>query len=180
MTTSFTMLPPESRLHGYMKPGDFIDCVETNPIDPNLSISALARQLMASKPSWMPALLALRDALVAPFGVKTTQDILTSEAALSNSSQSKASTDLTSGDYVSFFRVQEVHESEIILGEDDRHLNFRITLFKPEPASGRIFLATWVHRNNLMGRIYLTAIMPFHKAIVFQMAKGLSHKPKVS
>jgi hypothetical protein len=27
-------------------------------------------------------------------------------------------------------------------------------------------MATWVHRNNLLGRLYLLAVMPFHVLIV--------------
>jgi hypothetical protein len=169
MTTHFTTLPAESRLHSYMQAGDFIDCVETNPIDPKVSLSELTRRLMASQPRWMPAALLLRDALVAPFGIKTGSSLMENDAGTADTAA-----DLSEGDYVAFLQVREIHSNEIILGENDRHLNFRVTLFKPTPTSDRVFMATWVHRNNLLGRIYLAAIMPFHKAVVYQMAKGLA------
>jgi hypothetical protein len=50
-------------------------------------------------------------------------------------------------------------EDEVILGIDDRHLDFRIGLIRHE---GRIFMSTWVHPHNLWGRGYLATVMPFH------------------
>ena len=51
----------------------------------------------------------------------------------------------------------------MILGTDDTHLNFRICV---RQEAGRIHMATWVHRNNWLGRIYLMVVMPFHILIV--------------
>jgi tRNA-dihydrouridine synthase len=50
-------------------------------------------------------------------------------------------------------------EDEIILGTDDRHLNFRIGLIRQ---GGRLYMSTWVHPHNRWGRAYLRLVMPFH------------------
>ena len=50
-------------------------------------------------------------------------------------------------------------EDEIILGTDDRHLDFRIGLIRAE---GRLYMSTWVHPHNRWGRAYLALVMPFH------------------
>jgi len=41
-------------------------------------------------------------------------------------------------------------------------LDFRVAVISQDD---QIFLATWVHPNNIGGRLYLRAIMPFHVAI---------------
>lgn len=53
--------------------------------------------------------------------------------------------------------------TEIIVGFNDRHLNFRVSILSHE---GRISAATWVHPHNPGGRFYLRTILPFHKRIV--------------
>ncbi len=88
-----------------------------------------------SLPAWARALLALRNALVRPFGLKTGDD-----------------TD-------PIFPTCLDTEDELILGTDDRHLDFRIGLIRQE---GRIYMSTWVHPHNGWGRAYLTLVMPFH------------------
>lgn len=64
-------------------------------------------------------------------------------------------------------------ENELNMGFDDSHLNFRITVMQDQ---GRVYMATWVHRNNWLGRVYLAAVMPFHilmsRSAVAQIAKG--------
>ena len=51
----------------------------------------------------------------------------------------------------------------LILGIDDSHLDFRISVLKQD---GMIFFGTWVRTKNRFGRFYLTLIMPFHILIV--------------
>ena len=60
--------------------------------------------------------------------------------------------------------------SEIVLGEDDKHLDFRLSLLC-SPASAqspqrRLILSTAVHCHNRLGRFYITLIAPFHRRIV--------------
>jgi len=51
----------------------------------------------------------------------------------------------------------------VILGFDDSHLNFRISVLVD---GTHAYAATWVHRNNALGRAYLAVIMPFHIVIM--------------
>lgn len=135
---SKTPLPRSSRLWDQVQPGDFIDGYAA---DAALSPRA-AMETALSMPGWASALLRLRNRLVRPFGLKT-------ETA-------------TGGDGA-IFPVTYEGEDELILGTDDSHLNFRICLHR---AGSRIHMATWVHCNNLWGRLYLKAVMPFHVLIV--------------
>lgn len=86
-------------------------------------------------PRWAGALLWLRNAIVRPFGLKTG----TAKEPL--------------------FPTCHDTETELVLGLDDRHLDFRIGLIRDQ---GRIYMSTWVRPHNLWGRAYLRLVMPFH------------------
>lgn len=111
----------------------------------------LAAHILMRQPRWVGWLLALRDALVAGFGLKTS-------SALRN--------DIAT-DRIDFFRVYDRRRHEIVLGEDDRHLDFRLSVLVEESALGRRLVATTVVTfNHLAGRAYVAGIAPFHRLIV--------------
>jgi hypothetical protein len=127
-------LPPASSLWAHHRTGDFLDCYSiASTLTPR---EAAERGLKL--PAWADALMALRNGLVRPFGLKTG----------------------TKGAPV--FPVQHETADELILGTDDRHLNFRIGLLRVE---GRLYMSTWVHPHNFWGRGYLALVMPFHVLI---------------
>ncbi|MDK3018016.1 DUF2867 domain-containing protein [Pseudodonghicola flavimaris] len=129
-------LPRHARIWARVRPGDFLD---TYSVATPLS-ARQALELALRSPGWARALLRLRDTLVAPLGLRT------------------AASDEHAG-----FPVEYEDEDEIIVGMDDRHLDFRITVLK---AGGLVHLSTWVHRNNALGHFYLALIKPFHVLIL--------------
>lgn len=133
-----TPLPRGSRLWQQVRPGDFIDgYAAESPLTPREAAAAAL-----SMPGWARTLLALRNRLVRPLGLKS---------------------EVSGEGNGAIFPVTYEDPNELILGTDDSHLNFRICLHR---AGGRIHMGTWVHRNNLLGRLYLIAVMPFHVLIV--------------
>ena len=64
------------------------------------------------------------------------------------------------------FKVQSTSLNELIVGNDDKHLNFRISALKSERA-GQIFLtiSTAVEIHNNLGRAYMFVVKPFHRFI---------------
>jgi hypothetical protein len=125
-------LPRASTLWSWHRPGDFLDCYSVASSIPLRA--AMVRGL--ALPGWVRPLMGLRNAVVRPFGLRTGT---TADEAV--------------------FPVCLETEDEIILGIDDRHLDFRIGLIRKD---GRIFMSTWVHPHNRWGRAYLAAVMPFH------------------
>lgn len=124
-------LPRASSLWSLHRPGDFLDCYSVPSI---LSPAEAARRGLAL-PGWANALLRLRNTLVRPFGLKT-------------------------GEFdAPIFPTCHETADEIILGTDDKHLNFRIGLIRE---GDRLYMSTWVHPHNLWGRAYLRLVMPFH------------------
>lgn len=128
-------LPPHSALHSRVGKGDFLDCycVESN-LEPRQ-----AADIITDFPGWAQFLLLIRQVITAPFG-------------LSNDGPEAS-------DKVGIFPVESENNHELIAGFNDKHLNFRVSVFCED---GRVSLATWVHPHNIGGRLYLAAILPFH------------------
>ncbi|SMX33676.1 DUF2867 domain-containing protein [Actibacterium lipolyticum] len=129
--------PQDSALWPNVAQGDFFDSYSC----PTTLSARDAAEVAMQFPWWASALLKLRNALMAPFGLKTEAE----------------------GIKVGAFPILSETEDELILGTDDRHLNFRISVLN---SNGRCHLGTWVHCHNLGGRAYLAAVMPFHILIV--------------
>jgi hypothetical protein len=117
----------------------------------------LWRFLISQQPSWIGWLTNVRDAIVACFGLKTAKHLATL------SSEGKA-------DRIGIFKVYGKSETEIVLGEDDKHLDFRLSVLRTSDLSptlgGQLTVSTVVHCHNLLGRAYILVIAPFHRLVV--------------
>jgi len=122
----------------------------------------LARFILEQQPAWVDGLMQVRDTLVGGLGLKTAKQ-LRAEGTKPGAAR------------IGIFRIYETRPHEIIVGEDDHHLDFRASvLVRPEPgrAAGeaggpqQVVVSTVVHCHNLLGRGYLTLIAPFHRQVV--------------
>jgi len=120
----------------------------------------LARFMFAQQPVWISALLRLRDLLVAGFGLKTAAQL----AALGEQGGA--------AERVSIFKVYSRSAHELVMGEDDSHLDFRVSVqcsaASPGAADGAqlLVVSTVVHCHNRLGRAYILLIAPFHRRVV--------------
>lgn len=156
-------LPQQSVLNKFVGTNDFVDCYSAQIEHPNQTIDDLARGAEFKMPKWALPLLVLRNILVKPFGLKTSFEGI----------QNREGT-IKPGEYVNFFHVEERHDNEVIMGGDDKHLDYRVSVFRNGERPERLYVATWVHRNNWLGYAYLFVVMPFHKAIVRNMTKNIA------
>lgn len=128
----------------------------TASADPEL----LARFIFSHQPAWVAALMQVRDAMVACFGLKTAKQLATLAPTDHHGSASR----------VGIFRIYSNDASEIIMGEDDKHLDFRLSVRcsgRAETVAGRqLTLSTVVQCHNLLGRAYIAVIAPFHRMVV--------------
>ena len=116
------------------------------------SMRELATRALADPPAWQKALIAMRDAMVTPFGIKTSGKVRESRNNLER---------------VGFFPVHWEGRDEIVLGADDRHLDFRLSLLRRLSPTGALIIATTVvHTHNVLGFTYLNLIRPFHHLVV--------------
>lgn len=121
------------------------------------NMRALAEHTIGSMPKWARGLLYIRNLLLTPFGLK---------ADGSNDAQ-------TDADAIDLFLVLEETKDQIVLGLDDWHLDFRIVVDRI--AAGQMFrlrATTLVKRHNVMGRVYIALITPFHRLIVRSVLKN--------
>lgn len=117
----------------------------------------LARFIFLHQPYWIGKLLRVRDMIVVGFGLKTAKHL----ATLANDAMANR---------VGIFKVYGKNENEIVLGEDDKHLDFRLSVLctrgTAPDSSRQLTLSTVVHCHNRLGRAYLFAIAPFHRLVV--------------
>lgn len=138
--------------HPALPDADWGDAFAITVNEPNLTASKAARHIINSAPAWYHRLLALRNILVKPFGLKTEAQAMDAD---------------TLGAIGVFPVISETDET-VIVGLDDLHLNFRI-VFETEALDHdrtRVRCMTLVRRNNALGRAYLAVVMPFHNRIV--------------
>ena len=86
-------------------------------------IGHLANAALARPALWFRGLIRLRDLAVAGFGVKTSRQL-------------RAEARAASGDHIDFFPVRSRSKRELIVGEEDRHLDFKSSLLLRAKPSG--------------------------------------------
>jgi hypothetical protein len=119
--------------------------------DPTVDAITAAHRAIARPPSWISTLMRLRDAIVAPFGLRTGGD-----------------PSLARLERIGVFPVLSRTPERVVLGLDDRHLDFRLSIDVGRLDDGRreVVATTLVQRHNMLGRTYLALILPFHRRIV--------------
>jgi hypothetical protein len=147
--------PVESRLADSFQGADLADAFAvTLPAGATHDIAVLAGAIFDHPVWWFVALLAIRDSVVSCFGLKTTRKI-------------RSRAQVEHADTVDFFPVLGRFSNELIVGEDDRHLDFRASiLLRLEGPDYELVATTVVHCHNWLGHSYLALIMPFHRLIV--------------
>ena len=131
---------------------DYFDVFSTS-VGPDVTLEEAARRVFSGRPS---RLMRLRDALVRPFGLKTSPR------------GSRPVPHFVPGERVGLFTLFQRTEEELLLGADDRHLDFRVSL---RVAGGEASLATAVRFRNNFGRAYFFCIRPFHALLVQGMLR---------
>ena len=126
-----------------------------------MTARAAAERMLTEFPPWVRLLMRIRDSAVRPFGLKGAADV---EASIS------------AGSRIGSFPVIEETLSEVTLGFDDRHLDFRLVVTVAPEGSARqlVRITTLVHRKVTFGRFYIAAIAPFHRLIVQSSLKRLA------
>jgi Protein of unknown function (DUF2867) len=153
-------LPTASRISRVYPSTDLADAYAIDlPPGASTDPETLARFIFAQQPRWVGRLMGLRDLLVAGFGLKTAAQLQDPATAATHRR-------------VGIFRIYETRPQEIVLGEDDKHLDFRLSVLHEAPPpmgeqrAGRVVVSTVVHCHNRLGRFYIVLIAPFHRAIV--------------
>lgn len=84
------------------------------------------------------------------------------------------------GEQVGLFRVYEAGDNLLVIGETDKHLDFRVSLVVADrgPASDtkNLVITTDVYFHNRIGRLYFVPVKPMHRIIVRVMLQSMLRK----
>jgi hypothetical protein len=151
---AFRVAPPAaSAIRDWYEGANLLDsyAVQLPPQAPD-DARVLARLALEQPPVAFRFLMSIRDAVMSAVGVKTSADM-------------RAQAD--GRDRIDFFPVIANSAEEVVLGEDDRHLDFRTAMTLVHEQDRRLLVSTTsVRCHNRLGRLYLAMILPFHTAIV--------------
>jgi hypothetical protein len=127
----------------------FADAFRVSVADVNLDARSAAERMFLRNPRWVQALLDLRNAVAAPFGLKTS-----------------GAGDPNAKGMIGLFPVLSETPERLIAGFNDHHLDFRVVV--DVAATGEIrevTATTLVLTHNWLGRTYLAVIHPFRRLI---------------
>ena len=149
-------LPPESRISRAFASTDYADAYSVElPSGASTDPGRLARCIFEQPSPLSQFLLRTRDLLVGVFGLKTATRL----PANGKDGVSR----------IAIFRVYSIDPTEIVLGEDDKHLDFRVSVLcsgQQAPGETRcVTLSTVLHYHNRFSRLYFFVIAPFHRML---------------
>lgn len=159
-----TEISKSSLLYPTQNNYDYTDSYSFNIATSNkkIDISMIADAFIKPGPKWFEVILNLRDKIVSVFGLKTSSDLAKNDLIPKHI--------WVPGEQNGMLKVFDRTADELILGEDDKHLNFKISLLleqDPQNQSAKILtVTTAVILNNMLGRIYFAIIKPFHQTFV--------------
>jgi hypothetical protein len=164
MIIEHTNIPSNSLIARVFPSVDYADAYRVRlPAGAPSDIEALTRMALGVAPGWIHALMALRDRIVRIAGLKTTP----------RDQEDLARIALQPGAALGIFRVFARSTDEILLGEDDRHLDFRVSVLRQSDGTADwAIVSTVVRFNNWLGRIYFLPVRPLHQLIVPAMLRS--------
>ncbi len=150
--------------HPDLAEADWADSYSVRLDRTDLDPMQVTTDLMGRAPKWITALLGIRNRIVGLFGLKSAELALTGQ------------------DRIGGFPVVQHDQERVVLGFNDKHLDFRIIVsIEQEGAEHQhVSLTTLVKRHNLFGRIYILVVTPFHKLIVKTFLKRFAASQGVS
>ncbi|MFT4183791.1 MAG: DUF2867 domain-containing protein [Rhizobium sp.] len=146
--------------HSALPDADWADCYELQVPASDVTAMTAARAMLGHFPFWVRSLLRLRNALTAVFGLRSTEYPVADAAEM-----------------IGFFPVVSKSDNQVVLGFDDKHLDFRVVVdTRDGEASRLVAVTTLVKRKILLGKIYIFVITPFHRLIVATMLTNFGRR----
>lgn len=135
-----------------------------------LNIAKVGRTFFLSAPVWVRSLFIFRNKIAALAKLKIPKTEGNSRKKIERFQGKK-------GERIGLFRVFDNADNEIILGEDDKHLNFRVSLYlersKKDITETNLTISTIVLFNNWAGAFYFFIVGPFHRCVVRTILKKM-------
>ncbi|WP_315722964.1 MULTISPECIES: DUF2867 domain-containing protein [unclassified Bradyrhizobium] len=151
-------ITPDVDRDRWLAGADFADAFRITVDGAVLDARTAAERMLGHAPWWMAALLKLRNGLVRPFGLKTS-----------------GADARRPGPMIGMFPVIDETPAQLVLGFDDKHLDFRVLVdVVPLNSTSQVTATTLVQTHNALGRVYLAVITPFHRLVVKAMLRQIA------
>lgn len=145
-----------SEIHAYSRGASYYDAYQVQTPASHDSMLKLAMQVLGSTPPWVNFLMLTRNRVVSLMGLKNL-------GGMSDIRKDKVVGDYRIGDRVGIFTLLYLTENEVILGDKDKHLEVRVSLYRQ---GSELTVATVVHNHNWLGWVYMLFVKPAHRVIV--------------
>lgn len=118
------------------------------------SVQTLAEAALNGFPKWAKLLLKIRDGLITPLSLKTSNSM-------------KTDAEQAGREAIGFFPVCSLTDEELIVGVIDSHLTFHMSfLLRCNDSITELVMANVVQCHNRLGSMYLALVLPWHLVIV--------------
>jgi hypothetical protein len=152
-------LPTESEVSKTLSGSYFFDCYSFYTKQNTRKSLKLWLDHASNTPAWVNYLMACRNKIVSNLGLKHL-------GHLGDFDLKKPLNEYKVGDSIGIFTLLFLSDNEIILGDSDKHLDVKVSVYKENIESDLISITTVVHVHNFLGKLYMFFIKPIHKIIV--------------
>jgi len=168
MTVRKIELPPDSVIYSSLSRNDYSDVFSISFTSTQaIPVEKLPLHFFNAVPKWFGALMMIRETIAKWIGLKTATDM--------DVNQQLADFTGEVGESIALFKVMGKTETELMAGENDKHLDFRLSYFSTRTAEqNEIALATTVQFNNWVGKVYFLPVKPIHRLIVPILLKRMA------
>jgi Protein of unknown function (DUF2867) len=144
-------LPPDPQTVALLPNATFADAYRLVIPGPALDPFIAAQRVLGRASNWFGWPAKWRNRIAVPLGLKP---------ARSNRQDERSR--------IGVFPVISQAPGHVLLGLDDKYLDFRIVIETRKIDAGRseVMLTTLARSHNLLGRAYLVFVLPFHRLIV--------------
>ena len=112
--------------------------------------------IFGNRPRWMKWMMVVRNKIVSLFGLEV--------ASVAEVMAPQRRDRYSVGDKIGAWPIYSLTENELVVGRDNKHLDFRLSILRT-PSSPRetVTVSTVCLVHNFFGKAYLLFVLPFHK-----------------
>lgn len=168
-------VPPGTAIHATLHGSHFHDAYAVPDHHPDRPALQAWLDVATQTPSWIRALMLVRNKAVRLVGLKDVGQLQDGYPPASGKPPNDAAS-YAVGDRVGIFRIRFLSDREVILGQDDRHLDVQVSILRRDEGTDgpTLVLSTVVHIHNTLGHAYMAVITPFHRVIARSLTQRMS------
>jgi hypothetical protein len=166
-----TQAPVGSEIKRLVDGSYFHDAWSIKAAEPNLDPLSQFLRVAKTTPRWIDAAMGLRNRVVSFLGIKSLGD-------LSDVNKSKVAGEYKPGDRVGIFTLISQSESEVLLGDSDKHLDVVVSVHRhqsEQSAQAVVMVTTVVKVHNWLGRLYMVPVRPAHRVVARAMVRAVGN-----